>query len=399
MRVPFLKYMPLTAGFALTLVVPFMTFAQSTKVIIGANPNSQAPLSPAVKAGGFIYVSGTGGGKGDIKVQTKATLDNLSARLKQAGSSLANAVNASVYLTDPASFAAFNEVYASYWPNDPPARTTVFVDGTPANDAIVEISIIAVPDGAERVVVHPSGWSKSPLPYSYGIRSGNTLFLAGLVSRNGKDGTNVKGDIAAQTKVVLDNGGAILKEAGMSLADVVQSRVYLTDAGNFQAMNTAYRSYFPDSPPARATVRTGLASPDYSVEIAMIAVKDATRKAITTPGPDGAPGAANPNLSSAIQVGNRLFVSGITGNTAANAGDARAQTAEILARVARTVKAAGFDMANVVEGMGYVVDKTKFAEVNTAYREAFQKDFPARTAVSVGLMGAAEVEFSFIAVK
>lgn len=138
-------------------------------------------MSPAVKAGGFIYVSGTGGvagGKGDIRGQTKATLDNLSARLKQAGSSLANAVSASVYLTDAGSFAAFNEVYSTYWLNHPPARITVFVDGTPADNAIVEISIIAVPDGAERVVVHPGGWSKSPGPYSYG-RAGTRCFSPG----------------------------------------------------------------------------------------------------------------------------------------------------------------------------------------------------------------------------
>jgi 2-iminobutanoate/2-iminopropanoate deaminase len=164
-------------------------------------------------------------------------------------------------------------------------------------------------------------------------------------------------------------------------------------------MNTTYRSYFPDAPPARATVRTALTSPDYLIEIGMIAVKEASRQAITTPSADGAPGAVNPNLSSAIRVGNRLFVSGITGNTPANPGDARSQTAEALARITRTVKAAGFVMSDVVEGMGYVVDKTKFGEVNAAYREAFQKDFPARTAVSVGLMGDAAVEFSFIAVK
>ncbi len=387
----------------LALVAAGLTFAQSAKEIIGANPNSQAPLSPAVKAGGFIYVSGTAGvagGKGDIKGQTKVALDALSARLKQAGSSMANAVSVSVYLRNVSDFAGMNEVYTTYWPKDPPARTTVMVDGTPAADGLFEISIIAVPDGGERQIIRPSDWSNSPLPYSYGIKSGNTLFLAGLVSRNGKDNTNIKGDITAQTKAVLDNGSAILKSAGMSLSDVVQSRVYITDASNFQAMNTAYHSYFPTAPPARATLRTGLTAPDYLIEISMIAVKSTNRTAITTPNADGTPGTVNPNLSSAIRVGNSLYVSGITGNTAENKGDAAAQTKEALARVARTVKAAGFDMSNIVEGMAYVVDRTKFPEVNAAYKEAFQKDFPARTGVSPGLMGAGvEAEFSFIAVK
>src|SRR6185503_2837323 len=368
-----------------------MTFAQSaSKQACGANPN--LPFSGAVKAGGLIYVAGSIGpasgelGK-DIKTQTKQTLDNISATLTSAGSSMANVASMMVYLRNAADFAAMNEVYATYWPKDPPTRTTVVVTQPLAlPDGLIEISAVAIPNGGERVVVHPSEWVKSANPYSYGIKSGNTLFLAGLVSRNGKDNTPIKGDVTAQTKTVLDNGAAILKAAGMSLADVVSSRIFLTDDTTFQAMNAAYRTAFPTMPPARATVKTGLAGgPDYLVEITMVAVKDPGRKAITTPNADGGPGTANPNLSSAIQVGNRLYVSGILGSTAANKGDAKAQTAELLSRVGRTLKAAGFDWAHVVDGVVYLPDMTKFQDMNAAYREVFTKDFPARATVGTGL--------------
>jgi len=241
---------------------------------------------------------------------------------------------------------------------------------------------------------------QSPNPYSYGIKTGNTLFLAGLVSRNGKDNSVVQGDMTAQTRAVLDNGAAILKQAGMSFADVVSSRVYLTDESTFQAMNAVYRTYFPTAPPARATVKTGLSSPDYVVEITMVAVKDSARKAITTPNADGTPGTANPNLSSAIQVGKRLYVAGITGNTANNKGDAKAQTSEVLARVGRTLKAAGYEWSNVVDGVVYLPDMSKYQDMNAAYREVISKDFPARATVGTGLMGAdAAVEIMFTAVK
>jgi len=382
-----------------------MTFAQSSKQTFGANPN--LPFSGAVKAGGLIYVAGAIGpasgelAKGDIKAQTKQTLDNIAATLKAAGSSLANAASVTVYLRSASDFAAMNEVYATYWPKDPPARTTVIVTQPLAvADGLVEISMVAIPNGGERVVVHPSDWIKSPSPYSYGIKSGNTLFLAGLVSRNGKDNTTVKGDITAQTKTVLDNGAAILKEAGMSFADVVSSRIYLTDDTTFQAMNTAYRTYFPTMPPARATVKAGLTSQDYVVEITMVAVKDPSRKAITTPNADGTPGNANPNLSSAIQVGNRLYVAGILGNTQTNKGDVKAQTSELLARVGRTLKTAGFDWAHVVDGVVYLPDMTKFPDMNAAYREVITKEFPARATIGTGLMGAdGLVEIMFTAVK
>src|SRR5262245_32479179 len=312
--------MRLLVSLALVSAAAVVAFAQPQStmgkqiVTTGGNPN--LPFSPAVKAGGFIYVAGTLGtdakgavAKGDIKAQTKQTLDNIAATLKAGGSSIANATSVLVYLRSAGDFAAMNEVYSTYWPKDPPARTTVIVPQPLANaDGLVEISMVAVPNGGERVVVHPSDWMKSPNPYSYGIKSGNTLFLSGLISRNGKDNTIVKGDVTAQTKTVLDNGNAILKAAGMSMGDVVSSRVFITDESTFQAMNTTYRTYFPSAPPARATVKSGLSSSDYVVEITMVAVKDASRTAITTPNADGTPGNPNPNLSSAIRVGNRLYI-------------------------------------------------------------------------------------------
>ncbi len=398
--------MRLLAALAFMVVATAMTFAQSGRQLYGAD--ATRPFSAAAKAGGLIYVAGTigpaAGGtltKGDIKAQTKQTLDNISATLKGAGSNIANAASVMVYLRNAADFAAMNEVYATYWPKDPPTRTTVVVTQPLANpDGLIEISMVAIPNGGERVVVHPADWIKSPNPYSYGIKTGNTLFLSGLISRNGKDNSTVKGDIAAQMKTVMDNGAAILKQAGMSFGDVVSSRVFLPDDSNFQAMNTAYRTYFPTMPPARATVKAGLTNPDYVVEITMVAVKDPARKAITTPNADGSAGTMNPNLSSAIQVGNRLYVAGITGNTASNKGDAKAQTAEVMARVERTLKAAGFDWSNVVDGVVYLPDMKNYQDMNAAYRAAIGKDFPARATVGTGLMGAdAAVEIMFTAVK
>jgi 2-iminobutanoate/2-iminopropanoate deaminase len=402
-----------TPGFvSAAVVIATMSFAQSSsKQIIrtGGNSNLNLPFSPAVKAGGFIYVAGAIGtdasgavAKGDVKTQTKQTLDGIAATVKAAGSSLANAASVTIYLRNAADFAAMNEVYASYWPKDPPARTTVVVPQPLAlADGLVEIAMVVVPNGGERTVVHPSDWIKSPNPYSYGIKSGSTLFLSGLVSRNGKDNSTVKGDVTAQTKTVLDNGAAILKAAGMGFGDVVSSRVYLTDDTAFQAMNAAYRPYFAGgAPPARATVKTGLTNPDYLVEITMVAVKDASRTAITTPNADGTPGQVNQNLSSAIRVGNRLYLAGLTGNTPANKGDVKAQTTEVLARAERTLKAAGFDWSNVVDGVVYLTDMTKFPDMNGVYRPTLQKDFPARATVGTGLMGAdANVEIMFTAVK
>lgn len=380
--------------------------AQAGKEIVQVGPVLNYPFSQAVKAGGFIYVCGTMATDesghlvpGDIKAQTARTLENISAVLKAAGSSLRNAASVTVYLKNAADFGAMNEVYRGYWPADPPARTTVAANLVNP-DGLVEISMVAIPDGAERRVIRPQGWAAGSLPYSYGILSGDTLFLAGLVSRSGKDGTVVAGDIQVQTKTALDNAGEILKAAGMTHADAVNSRVFITDTALFQDMNAAYRPYFPKDPPARATVRAGLMGPEFLVEITLVAVKASDRAAVTTPNPDGSPGQPNPNFSSAVRVGNRLYVAGMLGNTEANKGDIRSQTRETLSRIGRTIKAAGFDWANVVDAIVYITDVKNFGGMNEGYRETFAKEFPARATVETGLVAPdGLVEIMFTAVK
>jgi 2-iminobutanoate/2-iminopropanoate deaminase len=378
---------------------------QSSKQIVRVGPDLGLPFSPAVKAGGLVYVSGalaTGADgrliAGDVKAQTRQVLENLSAVLKASGSSLAQAASVHVYLKRASDFAAMNEVYRTFWQKDPPVRTTVVSDLV-LPDALVEMSMIAVANGGERRVVHPADWMTSPNPYSYGIRTGDTLFLAGLVSRNGRDNTVVSGDITTQTKTVLDNAGAILKAGGMSSSDVVSARVYLPSSAMFQEMNAAYQPYFAKDPPARATVAAGLMGEQYLIEITLTAVSG-PREAITTSNADGTPGRPNPRLSSAIRVGNRLWVSGILGNTPANKDDVKAQTTEALARIGRTLKAAGFDWPHVVDGTVYITDVADYAKMNEAYRETFSTDFPARATVRTGLMGAdGRVELMFTAVK
>src|SRR6266850_2956473 len=267
--------MRLFLALVLTSLAITMTFAQSSKQV-WPTANASMPFSAAVKADGLIYVSGTlGSGAADVKAQTKQVLDTISATLKTAGSSLANAASMTVYLKNQSDFAAMNEVYRTYWTKDPPARTTVMLPLL--NEGLVEIAMVAVPDGGERVVVNPKEWTSSPNPYSYGIKTGNTLFLAGLISRNGKDNTPIKGDMAAQTKTVMENASTVLKAGGMSFSDVASARVYVTDPSKFQDMNNVYRTYFPTDPPARATVKADLTSSDYVVEITMIAVKGASR--------------------------------------------------------------------------------------------------------------------------
>jgi enamine deaminase RidA (YjgF/YER057c/UK114 family) len=359
--------------------------------------NGQLPFSAATKADGLIYVSGALSAKGDIKEQTKGVLDNIGQTLTKAGSSLKNVVAATVYLKNPADAAAMTEVWRQYWPKDAPTRTTISAELVSAS-ALIEIALIAVPEGGERTIITPAGWSTAN-PYSYAIRTGDTLFMSGLVSRGAKDNQPVEGDVTTQMNTIFANAGELLKAAGFSFADVVANRVYLTDVAAFQEMNKAYVPHFPKNPPARATVIVALPGPQYKVEVTMTAVRGA-KEAITTPGPDGSPGKPSQTLSSAIKVGKRLYVSGILGNNADNKGNAEAQTKEAMTRIERTLKAAGFEWTDLVDGVVYITDINNFQAMNNAYRPAIGKDFPARATVRTGLVGAEGlVEIMFVASK
>ena len=112
-----------------------------------------------------------------VAAQTSRTLARLDERLRLEGSSLADALVITVYLRRAADFPAMNDAYKQAWKATPPTRTTVVVDPQAAGTQ-VEMSAVAVPAGTSRRVVHPASWMASPNPYSYGLRSGDWLFLS-----------------------------------------------------------------------------------------------------------------------------------------------------------------------------------------------------------------------------
>ena len=117
----------------------------SGKVTYGS---SHVPLSPAVRAGDFVYVSGqvpTGADgsivAGNVEAQTRQVLDNVKAALALAGATLDQVVKTTVILADARDFGAFNRVYAGYFPSEPPARTTI--EARLMVDIRIEIDVIA----------------------------------------------------------------------------------------------------------------------------------------------------------------------------------------------------------------------------------------------------------------
>src|ERR1051326_4115406 len=114
-------------------------------------PTPRGPYSPAVRAGDCIYVSGqvpidpvSGEGiAGDVQKETRQVLTNIKNILEGCGSSLADVVRCGVYLPGARGFKPMNEVYAEFFGEAPPARTTIIVAALPLKDARIEIDAIA----------------------------------------------------------------------------------------------------------------------------------------------------------------------------------------------------------------------------------------------------------------
>ena len=143
-----------TIGAALAVSCTVLSMQPASKRVVTSGPTPVGPYSPAIDAGGLIYLSGTmpqddtGAvvGKGDVAAQTRRVLERLRDLLGAAGTSLAQVVSVTVYLTSASDFPAMNDVYATYWPKDPPDAHHG-VTGLVLPDAMVEMSMIARPKG------------------------------------------------------------------------------------------------------------------------------------------------------------------------------------------------------------------------------------------------------------
>ena len=134
----------------LALLLPAGVAAQEKEVLKVPGAVAGLPFSPAVKVGNVIYLSGVLGNlpgtrtlvPGGIREETRQTFGNMRMVLEAAGSSLDRVFKCTVFLADIADYAAMNEVYATIFPVDPPARSTVAGSGL-ALGARVEIECMA----------------------------------------------------------------------------------------------------------------------------------------------------------------------------------------------------------------------------------------------------------------
>jgi reactive intermediate/imine deaminase len=122
--------------------------------------------------------------------------------------------------------------------------------------------------------IQPEGLTNPPA-YAQVVKAGNTVYLAGQTAIDARGQVVGRGDITAQTTQVFENIKKALKSARADFSDVVKITVYITDPRFREPAAEVRKRYFTDSLPASTLlVVTGLASPDYLIEVDVIAVVD-----------------------------------------------------------------------------------------------------------------------------
>jgi len=120
-------------------------------------------------------------------------------------------------------------------------------------------------------IIKPAASPAAVGPYNHAVCVGNLLFCSGQIPLDPATGQLVAGDIKAQTERVLENVKAILTDQKLTFANVVKATVFMTNLGDFAAMNEVYARYFTSDFPARSTVQVAALPRGASVEIEVLA--------------------------------------------------------------------------------------------------------------------------------
>jgi 2-iminobutanoate/2-iminopropanoate deaminase len=138
---------------------------------------------------------------------------------------------------------------------------------------ILLAGLLATAEPQGRRVIQPAKFPNTGLPFSPGILVDNTLYTSGQLGRDPATAKLVAGGIEAETRQVLTNLREVLRAGGMDFQDVVSVTAFLADFKDFDAYNKVYREYFPNDPPARATVGVSALNLGARIELQMIAAR------------------------------------------------------------------------------------------------------------------------------
>jgi reactive intermediate/imine deaminase len=373
---------------------PVLCVLASACTLLAQQPNAlpQAATSPlgalgpnGFDAGDYVYISGQGPHRPDgatptnFSDQVRQSLDNLKNVVESAGLSMDHVVYVQVYLEDTNHYRELNDVFANYFPKDPPARGVLGVARVP--ESPLQITAVAVRDlhGKQTVLLPNAAPNKA---YSPAMLTFDRLFVSTMQGIDPANGT-VPQDSAAQVNLALDKLKSVLQAAGLTLANMVFVNPYLTSEISYRAMNEQYAQRFEfGNTPARATIQVSSLPEGAHIAFTGVAVRDLTkRKAIR---PKNMP--PSPTASPCVFAGDTLYCSAKSGfipgpNGGVYAASTADQTRQTMRNLLDNLEEAEMNFDQVVSTMTYLddlKDQTQFASV---YQKYFKGLLPSQTVV------------------
>jgi 2-iminobutanoate/2-iminopropanoate deaminase len=394
------------------------------KIIKVEGRNAGAVSSEGVLAGNTLYVAAQDGrgANGSLpsafRDEVRQSLDHLRQVLKAANMDMGNLAWVQVYVTNPADIAAMNDVYWSAIGESPPARTILVAASLPGGQ---RVQINAIAASGKRQVISPAGWPRGRHSDPAAIQVDDVLYIS---AQSGADpGTGkLPADYGEEVKQSLDNVGAVLKAANMTLANVLWTNPYMAspDAGvgpqgastviahngqpqqpRVTVMNKVYAGQFEfNNTPGRGTIEVAALPGGAHIVFTAIAGADlAMRKSIRPK--NMAPSAT---ASPGILYRDTYYMSGKSGfipDQGIVTQDVELQLRQTMRNLLDDLQEADMDFSDVVQATVYVRDIKDVEKVQNLYGTFFKGTFPARTSLqnSFDQKTATGEQISLIAVR
>jgi reactive intermediate/imine deaminase len=376
---------------------PVIAWVAFSAIMLQAQPGPAAPqssspqstssgdaLGPAsVDAGDYVYVSGQGPRRADGSIatnfpdQVRQTLDNVKRVVGAAGLSMDHVVYVQVYLEDTNRYRELNEVFAEYFPNEPPARAVLGVARLP--EAGVQINAVAVRDLKGKHSVAAPGTPPNKA-YSAGMLTYDRLFVSTMPGSEPSNG-NVPQDPAAQVNLALDRMKSVLEAAGLTMGHMVFVNPYLTSELPMRTMNQLYAKRFEfGNTPGRATIEVSSLPEGAHIAYTGVAVRDLSqRKAIR---PKNMP--PSPTASPCVFAGETLYCSAKSGfipgqNGGVYAASTADQTRQTMRNLLDNLEEANMNYDQVVSTTIYLDDLSETPIFGKVYKKYFSAGLPAQT--------------------
>lgn len=343
----------------------------------GARPSGL--FAPGVMVGKTVYVAGKGDYRPDepLEGKVKNCLNEIRKTLQVAGLDLSHVVKSFVYLEDHEQYGEFNKYYGEFFPENPPARTTLGVAAVPG-DSTLEITCIAYADPAGRRTV---GEPPANFPFSPGVLAGDTLYVSGKGDQLAGGGHPET--FEEQVRQAMRNVESTLAQAGLDFRNVVMSHVFLDDYSNLAAAQKVYGEFFEKgNEPACASVFVDWIPGGSHVEVTCIATTDLERRKVVRPPSLMQVQDSTVPASPAVWAGDTLYLSGLSGmqpEQSGETGELSDQVHQMAKNHVQVLEATDMPLESIVSGCVYLRTIDDYRPMNNIYKEYFSRGPGVRT--------------------